>query len=71
MLALHDAEHAETAPDAPCLVISPLTCSLVGTTLWGSMLREKSGWSSSLRIASSLPPCFYPSCLQARTCHTL
>ena len=32
MLALHDAEHAETAPDAPRLVINPLTCSLVGTT---------------------------------------
>jgi len=32
VLAMHDAEHAETAPDAPRLVISPLTCSLVGTT---------------------------------------
>ena len=32
MLALHDAEHAETAPGAPRLVISHLTCSLVGTT---------------------------------------
>ena len=32
MLAIPDAEHAETAPEAPCLVISPLTCSLVGAT---------------------------------------
>lgn len=31
MLAIADAEHAETAPEASCLVISPLACSLVGT----------------------------------------
>jgi CTP synthase (UTP-ammonia lyase) len=31
VLAMADAEHAETAPEASCLVISPLTCSLVGT----------------------------------------
>jgi len=31
VLAIPDAEHAETAPEAPRLVISPLTCSLVGT----------------------------------------
>jgi CTP synthase (UTP-ammonia lyase) len=31
VLAIADAEHAETAPEAPYLVISPLTCSLVGT----------------------------------------
>jgi CTP synthase (UTP-ammonia lyase) len=29
-LAIHDAEHEETAPDASNLVISKLTCSLVG-----------------------------------------
>ena len=32
MLAIQDAEHEETAPEAPQLVISKLTCSLVGTT---------------------------------------
>ena len=32
MLAIQDAEHEETAPEAPRLVISKLTCSLVGTT---------------------------------------
>ena len=32
MLGIHDAEHAETAPDASRLVISPLACSLVGVT---------------------------------------
>jgi CTP synthase (UTP-ammonia lyase) len=32
VLAIQDAEHEETAPDAPRLVISKLTCSLVGTT---------------------------------------
>jgi len=31
VLAIADAEHAETAPEASCLMISPLTCSLVGT----------------------------------------
>ena len=31
-LAIQDAEHEETAPEAPRLVISKLTCSLVGTT---------------------------------------
>ena len=31
MLAIQDAEHEETAPEAPRLVISKLTCSLVGT----------------------------------------
>ena len=31
MLAIADAEHAETTPEASCLVISPLACSLVGT----------------------------------------
>lgn len=32
MLGIQDAEHEETAPEALCLVISKLTCSLVGTT---------------------------------------
>ena len=32
MLAIQDAEHEETAPEAPRLVISKLTCSLVGTS---------------------------------------
>lgn len=32
VLAIHDAEHAETAPEAPRLVVSQLSCSLVGTT---------------------------------------
>ena len=32
MLAIQDAEHEESAPEAPRLVISKLTCSLVGTT---------------------------------------
>jgi CTP synthase (UTP-ammonia lyase) len=32
VLALHDAEHEETAPEASRLVISKLSCSLVGTT---------------------------------------
>jgi CTP synthase (UTP-ammonia lyase) len=32
VLAIHDAEHEETAPEAPRLVISMLTCSLVGTS---------------------------------------
>lgn len=32
MLGIQDAEHAETAPDASTLVISRLTCSLVGKT---------------------------------------
>ena len=32
MLGIHDAEHEETTPDAPNLVISRLTCSLVGQT---------------------------------------
>jgi CTP synthase (UTP-ammonia lyase) len=31
VLALYDAEHQETAPEASRLVISKLTCSLVGT----------------------------------------
>jgi len=30
VLGIHDAEHEETAPHAPNLVISKLTCSLVG-----------------------------------------
>jgi CTP synthase (UTP-ammonia lyase) len=30
VLGIHDAEHEETTPDAPNLVISKLTCSLVG-----------------------------------------
>lgn len=30
MLGIRDAEHQETAPDAPNLVISKLACSLVG-----------------------------------------
>jgi CTP synthase (UTP-ammonia lyase) len=29
---MHDAEHAETAPEASQLVISKLSCSLVGTS---------------------------------------
>jgi CTP synthase (UTP-ammonia lyase) len=32
VLGIQDAEHEETAPEASCLVISKLTCSLVGTT---------------------------------------
>ncbi len=32
MLGIHDAEHEETAPHAPQLVISELACSLAGTT---------------------------------------
>jgi CTP synthase (UTP-ammonia lyase) len=32
VLAIPDAEHEETAPEAPHLVISKLTCSLVGTS---------------------------------------
>jgi CTP synthase (UTP-ammonia lyase) len=32
VFAIHDAEHEETAPEAPRLVISKLTCFLVGTT---------------------------------------
>ena len=32
MLGIRDAEHEETAPDASCLVISKLACSLAGTT---------------------------------------
>jgi CTP synthase (UTP-ammonia lyase) len=32
VLGIRDAEHEETAPEASCLVISKLTCSLVGTT---------------------------------------
>jgi CTP synthase (UTP-ammonia lyase) len=32
VLAIQDAEHEETAPEAPRLVIRKLTCSLVGTT---------------------------------------
>jgi CTP synthase (UTP-ammonia lyase) len=30
MLGIHNAEHEETAPDAPTLVVSKLACSLVG-----------------------------------------
>ena len=30
MLGYRDADHAETSPDAPRLVITPLLCSLVG-----------------------------------------
>ena len=32
VLGWADAEHAETAPDSPCAVISPLECALVETT---------------------------------------
>ena len=32
MLGWADAEHAETAPDSLCAVISPLECALVETT---------------------------------------
>jgi CTP synthase (UTP-ammonia lyase) len=32
VLAIQDAEHEESAPEASRLVISKLTCSLVGTT---------------------------------------
>ncbi len=32
VLGLADAEHEETAPDAPALVVSRLACSLVGKT---------------------------------------
>jgi CTP synthase (UTP-ammonia lyase) len=31
VLNISDAEHAETAPDAPRLIVSKLVCSLVGT----------------------------------------
>ncbi len=30
MLGFRDADHAETSPDAPRLVVTPLACSLVG-----------------------------------------
>jgi CTP synthase (UTP-ammonia lyase) len=32
VLAMQEAEHEETAPEASCLVISKLSCSLVGTS---------------------------------------
>jgi CTP synthase (UTP-ammonia lyase) len=32
LLGIQDAEHEETAPDAPTLVVSKLACSLVGVT---------------------------------------
>ncbi len=31
-MGIREAEHEETAPDAPTLIISKLSCSLVGTT---------------------------------------
>ena len=31
-MGIRDAEHQETAPNAPTLIISKLSCSLVGTT---------------------------------------
>ena len=40
MLAIQDAEHEETAPEAPRLVISKLSCSLVGTTQTITLLPE-------------------------------
>jgi CTP synthase (UTP-ammonia lyase) len=112
---MQDAEHEETAPEASCLVISKLMCSLVGTTqtitvvpetlshraygttavteqfacnyglhpayreplsaaglhAWDSTLREKCGSSSYASTASSWPPSFCPSFLQALTGPTL
>ena len=40
MLAIQDAEHEETAPEAPRLVVSQLACSLVGTTQTITILPE-------------------------------
>ena len=40
MLAIQDAEHEETAPEAPRLVVSQLSCSLVDTTQTITMLPE-------------------------------
>jgi CTP synthase (UTP-ammonia lyase) len=47
-LGIEDAEHEETAPSAPTLLISKLTCSLVGKTqtikiLPGSLLHRAYG----------------------------
>src|ERR1039458_4549578 len=33
VMGLKDAEHAESSPDASCLFITPLSCSLVGKTM--------------------------------------
>ena len=48
MLGIEDAEHEETAPSAPTLLVSKLTCSLVGKTqaikiLSGSLLHRAYG----------------------------
>jgi CTP synthase (UTP-ammonia lyase) len=40
VLVIQDAEHEETAPQAPRLVVSKLTCSLVGTTQPVTLLSE-------------------------------
>jgi CTP synthase (UTP-ammonia lyase) len=40
VLAIQDAEHEETAPEAPRLVVSQLSCSLVGTTQTITILPE-------------------------------
>lgn len=52
VLGWHAAEHAETAPDADCLVISPLACALVEKTdtvsfTDGSHLRKAYGSAGS------------------------
>jgi CTP synthase (UTP-ammonia lyase) len=48
VLGIEDAEHEETAPSAPTLLVSKLSCSLVGKTqtikiLPGSLLRRAYG----------------------------
>ncbi len=48
MLGMEDAEHEETSPGAPTLLVSKLTCSLVGKTqaikiLPGSLLHRAYG----------------------------
>jgi CTP synthase (UTP-ammonia lyase) len=48
VLGIEDAEHEETAPSAPTLLVSKLTCSLVGKTqvikiLPGSLLHRAYG----------------------------
>jgi CTP synthase (UTP-ammonia lyase) len=40
VLAIQDAEHEETAPESPRLVVSQLACSLVGTTQTITILPE-------------------------------
>lgn len=39
MLGIEDAEHEETAPNAPTLLVSKLSCSLVGKTQMIKLVR--------------------------------